>query len=461
MITPLITQEANRGLENITAALNTFVNGDAMTSFQYLGMGVGSIMLLFVVIYYIISILDGGKFQVKMLLPILIFVFVCNFTWISKPVTGFTSKITKGLIASTSDAETQIYEDYFGGYSEDKYPRTIMGFFRFAKEQKSSLVAKAIADVGGMNNPGSAIPSLTSPAASTAVGAAAGTDGANGAAAADDAPKPGLSSVSLSELLTNFWNLILSIPGYILGWMASDFAGYKVGTVDCIDFIAILLFWLANILANVLGLMGAVMSALCVLFGPVTFAFALFPGGSSTVKTWFIRLCQFSLYAPIAYMLRSLAVKCYAYSIALPGFEASLVGVAAALVAIICLMSTPSIASMVIEGAQGAVSLSSGLQSFTSAMSAATAVGGMAGGAWRLAAGQNNVVSNAAAGIGQMGVFGFGGSVLQNGLSGAWGTAVSTGQSARGYGMDGQASMATVQSTLEGIRDSMNGGGKS
>jgi uncharacterized membrane protein len=64
---------------NISSQLLDFVNDTCGKAFAEIGIGIGSIMLLFVVIYYITSILDGGKFQLKMLFPVFIYFLVCNF----------------------------------------------------------------------------------------------------------------------------------------------------------------------------------------------------------------------------------------------------------------------------------------------------------------------------------------------------------------------------------------------
>ncbi|MBQ8482929.1 MAG: hypothetical protein IJ504_01330 [Bacteroidales bacterium] len=62
-----------------------------------IGIGIGAIMLLIVVIYYIITILAGGKFQMKMLIPLLLFLCVCNFGWVARPVVQFTTTLSRSI----------------------------------------------------------------------------------------------------------------------------------------------------------------------------------------------------------------------------------------------------------------------------------------------------------------------------------------------------------------------------
>lgn len=130
------------------------------------------------------------------------------------------------------------------------------------------------------------------------------------------------------------------------------------------------------------------MAGLIVAFGPITFAFAIFPGQGGTIKSWVIRLCQFSLWAPICAL-----VDCFSYKIfdmlADAGAGSSvLMAIAVAICNLVALTSVPSIASMIIEGAQGAVSLSNGLQTMAGALT-----GGLtaAAGAGSAVVGKDNV----------------------------------------------------------------------
>ena len=73
------------------------ISKETANGFTQIGIGIASIFFLIVVFYYVASILDGGKFQIKMLMPLLIYLIVCNFNIVSQPVVSFTSTLTKSL----------------------------------------------------------------------------------------------------------------------------------------------------------------------------------------------------------------------------------------------------------------------------------------------------------------------------------------------------------------------------
>ena len=60
---------------SIVRELTSYAEGLAET-FGAVGRGIGAVMLLVVVFYYISSILDGGKFQIKMFISFFSFSLV-------------------------------------------------------------------------------------------------------------------------------------------------------------------------------------------------------------------------------------------------------------------------------------------------------------------------------------------------------------------------------------------------
>jgi hypothetical protein len=148
--------------------------------------------------------------------------------------------------------------------------------------------------------------------------------------------------------------------------------------------------WIDNLLEVVIQAMGAVMTGVVVAFGPITWGFAVWPGNTRTLGAWAIRLCQFALYSPIVCLichffnmlimdlcfgLRSVFTTAGSISGVLEASESIFMLLAMLLGLLACLMSVPSIASMIIEGAQGAVTLSQGLQTAAGMYSNATMIG--------------------------------------------------------------------------------------
>jgi len=150
-----------------------------------------------------------------------------------------------------------------------------------------------------------------------------------------------------------------------------------------------------------------------VAFGPITFGFAVFPGQGRNILSWFLRLCQFALWAPICALIDVFSVMIFDEMASNSLSTGSLaMAIAVAVCNLVALTSVPTIASMIIEGAQGAVSLSQGLQTISAGMTAggtaAAAVGSGAVGAGQLALGTNATQSirDAVAGAKQGGVVG-------------------------------------------------------
>ena len=345
-----------------------------------IGVGIGAIMLLIVVIYYVISMLDGGKFQMKMLVPLLLFFVVCNFNWVSKPLLMFTTTLTESLTKELIDLKkTALNPNYLDDIStiNDAY------IANHLENDPTSETHPDNQDTGDEASPGAQAP---------------------------------ISSASADDVASKFADKTIS---KITEKVVSDFS--TTGNNDVLEkktserfsfagILCQLMSWICSAFAFCLKIFGIMMTSIVVGFGPVTFAFAILPGKGANIASWFIRICQFALYGPLCTFIDTFT-SC-AYSLLETELAVGWLMVFGLTVAnLVGLLSVPTIASMVIEGAAGAVSLSQGLQSIGSAtmMSGSFLKGGVLA-----AAGRDNMFSNFMEGMKHKGVVGFGRSVMDN-----------------------------------------------
>jgi hypothetical protein len=215
---------------------------------------------------------------------------------------------------------------------------------------------------------------------------------------------------------------------------------------------AMLISWLVNIFALVLQAFGICLTALIVAFGPITFAFAIFPGKAGNMLSWFIRLCQYSLYAPIVSLLSVFFVELFVLMCnSGSGVMGFLLVISILIANFVLLLSTPTLASMIIEGASGAVSLSQGLQMLGSGLASA---GSTVAGGYTLLAGKDNALSNFSSGLKQQGLGGFAKDAMKNGIGGAMGNTANLG-----HNINGQAD-ASRADLLQAIQGMAGGNGK-
>lgn len=341
-------------------------------SIKHIGTGIGSIFLLIVVIYYIISIMDGGKFQMKMLIPLVLFFLVGNFTWVAKPVLMFTTTITQSLSEAFSQKrESLLNQDGETGIS------TINDHYVV-----HNLEADPTAEEGD-------------PTAQMET--ASGADSDSNSNVGNSKMKTFINTMTKAmKYSTNIgiiWDFAVSANKTV----------YENLTSERLSFVGILchlMSWLCTAVSFCLRVFGIMMTAIMVAFGPIVFAFAILPGRGSNIVSWFIRICQFSLFVPLCSYIDTFIVSSYLVlgKTSAMGF---LMVFALTLANIVGLISVPTIASMIIEGASGAVSLSQGLQTITGA---AMTTGGFMVGA---TAGQDNGVQNFMAGFKHKGMVGF------------------------------------------------------
>jgi len=331
---------------------------DIIDGFADVGKGVGAIMLLVVLFYYITSLLDGGKFQIKMLVPLLIFFFVCNFSWISTPVTWFTSTLTESLVDACHNKRTEIKESMGGSATATYHDLTNRQINQNVDPKKEAEFVKARLD---------------------------GRD----TLLADETPKlRGIPKAVKRGVMSSgaqaSYNMQLENSGESYNGLDYNDNTKNKQSRSNFSFHSIMssvLSAICGIMSIVLGCFGAIMAGIIVAFGPITFAFAIFPGQGGTIKSWFIRLCQFSLWAPLCALIDVFCTSIFNLASTSPemgGAGSFLLAIAMAVCNLVALTTVPSIASMIIEGAQGAISLSQGLQQMAGALTTTMGIGKMA-----------------------------------------------------------------------------------
>lgn len=359
--------------ESVLKELSTFAV-DVSDSFGMVGQGIGAIMLLVVVFYYITSILDGGKFQIKMMLPFLIFFIVCNFSWISKPVVSFTSAITEELVKSCASEKASLKDKV--GCREGA---TFSDMANATHQDEANDSGPVIEEVYEGMNRGKDAPKDTVSEPKT--------KGIYGKISYH--VKKGIGEAATKGSLD--FQKETSVQGLNTDGNP-DGKGFKPTTrnLGFLGLFAGLISFICTLMSSVLSAFGGIMTGLILAFGPITFAFAIFPGQGGTVKSWFIRLCQFSLWAPICALIDVFSVKIFCMLSGADSGASVAMTIAVALCNLVALTSVPSIASMIIEGASGAVSLSQGLQAMGGAL---TVVGGLGMKGFHAVAGKDNAIS--------------------------------------------------------------------
>lgn len=383
MFSPLqfhVTQGSNENVINISRALLS-ESLEMSEGLRQIGIGIGSIMLLIVVIYYVITMMDGGKFQMKMLVPVLMYFLVCHFTWVARPVLSFTTTITESVTSALASKKDSLL-------NPDGKTKSATPFDDFIRKKADKFIDS------GTNEPvqGEEEEILDNAA---------------------------LKDMNFKQVATKFGDFIWrsSIAGSLIRSFSTsgEPMSEKINDITTLPgLLCQLMSWLSLAFSFCLRLFGIMMTAIVVAFGPITFAFAIFPGKGSNVVSWFIRICQFALFAPLCAFIDTFTVSSY---LLLETVASNAVGYmmifAITLANIIGLISVPTIASMIIEGASGAVMLSQGIQS----MAAATTMAG--GGILAATAGMDNGFTNFMAGMKHKGLVGFGREVRDNGFGGA------------------------------------------
>ena len=346
----------------------------AASGLAAIGKGIGAIFLLFVIFYYISALLDGGKFQTKMLWPFVIYLMVCNFGLVASPVLSFVTTLQKGCIDHCVQLKTNLRAE------ADPSGETTSIWGLVMKKVNQDEVASGIVDndevaisltedieVGNLDGSGGA-------ASPTGGGGYSGGSGDPGSYSGSG----GSSQKATKE--KGLKGLGNQIAKTLKNWEQNIFGGFinvfSVSIPKAVNTIGVYVKWgFAALLASILQFIcsaaslimicfGGVMMAIIVAFGPITFAFGVFPGNGRVIGAWCIRLCQFALYSPLAYLIDAFNMSIFTHITLQSGSEV-LMTVAILLCNIACLFSIPGIAAMIIEGASGSISLSQGLSSMS------------------------------------------------------------------------------------------------
>lgn len=368
LILPLVGMEMYDPLSLTDTVLNA--TEGIIEPLTAVGKGIASVFLLVVVFVYVSQILDGGKFQVKMLVPLVVYTAVCNFGLVAKPCVYFAVTIQRECRAACMGARHNIISN-IAGKDASKVTSIFDAFVSGALDNADDEELDLQVAPDEVGSPGES-------------------------ASSDE--KKNWFSRKFEEVKAWASNL-LGILGrawdkYVVGYFWN---GLVKNPLDFIQLgiaglIANICDFIAQIVELAVSAMGAIMMGIVIAFGPITWAFAVWPGNTKTIGAWAIRLCQFALYSPICCLISTFSLSiiqqmCGGLRQVLYGNMGEMIdGVTGSLMPLIALllgmtaalMSVPAIASMIIEGAQGAVSLSQGLQTATQ-MATMTSVFGESG----------------------------------------------------------------------------------
>lgn len=353
MFRPLI---AGRQVYNLSMELYPKVM-ELSEGIAHIGIGIGALMLLIVVIYYIISLLEGGKFQLKMLIPMLLFFVVCNFGWVAKPVLTFTTTMTETLVESLNELRLNALNPDGQGKINNPHDHYVANNLEDDPTNKSNIEEPASEedDLG---------------------------DEASGTVA--ESSSDGFIRKALNTVVEFFSK---KATEEFATTDSPDVMSKK--TSERFTFTGIMcqiMSWLASAVSYCLKIFGIMLTSLLIAMGPITFAFAMIPGRGSNIMSWFIRICQFALYSPLCAFIDAFTASAYSLlDSAMPSSWLMVFGIT--LSNLLGLLTIPTLASMVIEGAAGSASISQGVQSlgmiislFASGMGGKSIGTGMAGG---------------------------------------------------------------------------------
>lgn len=335
-----------------------------MSGLVNIGIGIASIFLLFVVFIEVSSIMSGNKFQLKMLTPLLIYLCICNFHLISKPVTSFISTLQGSCV--------KVCEN-----NKQKYIKAIAGAGNYSDDEKISYYqAFWTRALGKANNPNSTIENKLA-------GMSLDDDIIN-AQLKENAKKNSGNESDFNEQEARKRKGLFSGIGSVLNHVFDQMAirilnslspGMEFSASNAPDVKDIMKYgFVPGALASVLDYLviaisffikclGGISTGVVIAFAPITWAFAILPGHGREVSTWFIRLCQFALYSPICALCESSLAFLF-YHMCTGAFSFLLL-FCICIANILVLLEVPSLASMVIEGASGAISASQSLNTLS------------------------------------------------------------------------------------------------
>lgn len=321
-----------------------------MGAFGNLGAGIASVFILVYTFRFGRQLIEGGRFSAQMLTPYLIYLLICNFSWVTRPVSAFTSALQSSLVSAcygSNGTATNIMDEFMGQRSqwlEDQNAN-----YKKAQEELENL--KLQDDTIETESSGE-------------------SDEGGGIFKKSSGILKGLGKKIRTEVIEAYnWIKKRALETMILTTKMKDkldsWLNYGLSAVVCI-----LLQWLATAVGLAMQCFGGIVVAILFYFGPLTWAFALLPDNTGVIKSWFIRLCQFSLYSPIVSLINAFTFK---ICMGLASMDASMSSILLLFCILVCnifaLFQVSSIASMIIEGASGGVTIGGGMQAVSQAVS--------------------------------------------------------------------------------------------
>ena len=375
MLFHLLQAQPWKQVDSITQGLMEAVHS-ASAGLTGVGVGLGSIFVLFVIFKEVSSILDGGRFQIRMLLPIVIYLLVCNFGVVSSVATYLTSQISK----QTVEAINKSYSAEIGTKGWIEY---MWNAYQSGLDQGAVLLEEKMKELDKESKEFDEYDAMAEP---------------NAGEPEDEKDLNFLQRIggkikdAVSVQIKKAWDWIR------YNWFKSlSLSAKKTGynpAVIMFQFgfpmvIAFILEWVGRIIMYIVCCIAAVNIGVIVAFGPITWSFGVFPGNQRVIGAWFIRLVQFSLYAPIVALVDCFTFKIMKTYITTLGVNAVTMGTTGGsafspllvlvvlLANIVCLTAVPTLASMIVEGAAGQISFSQGLQSLMSPVTYLSQFAGM------------------------------------------------------------------------------------
>lgn len=321
-----------------------------MGTFGNMGIGIASIFILIYVFRFGRQLIEGGKFSTQMLWPFVVYLLVCNFSWVSRPVSSFVSSVQGKCVTAcygTNGTMKTIWQDFME--QRDEY---------LANQQSQHDEAmKALAQVDGDDT----------------------IDVEEEDPEAEEAGRKtgilkGLGAKIRVEIVKAYeWIRDKALQGFSItnNVAIRSWINYGAAAVLCI-----ILQWLATAVSIAMQSFGGIVVGILMAFGPLTWAFALLPDNMGVIKSWFIRLCQFSLYSPICALINSFTFQICRGLAQMDGSTSSCLLLFCVLCCnIFALFQVGSIASMIIEGASGGVSIGAGVSAISQLFTAGAAIG--------------------------------------------------------------------------------------
>lgn len=369
LVMPMQAEQAFNRAYSVLEGLSSKA-GSLTAHFSNIGIAIGAGFLLVVVFYYVTAILDGGKFQTKMLFPIIIFIIVSDFAIVASPLVGFTSYLQKACNeACRQDAAAQGGTEVVSSLLE-QYLRSLKTKQNSPEEKPATEMRESIKEKTQAQKDGAASEGATD------------EEKEKWYEAAFNSMSKAISSLDFVKGLDDWvddlkaaaieeFDDIIDLAG-IFGVSAKG-TKHELGknVLSVMDgkfvffLIALIFEWICEIFAFVMICFGSILTYLFIVFGPIIWAFAIFPGNGKVIGSWFVRIIQYSLYSPIVAVVQAFGVEILSDMTGISGGVSNLLLILVFVLNIVLLLNVPQLASMIIEGATGSVSIAQGINTIS------------------------------------------------------------------------------------------------